>query len=180
MQILPSLTKINFIGGRKVAAVLSSLLIVASLYSLVTNELNYGIDFSGGTKIELGYEQEVAVAEIRGIMQQGGYTDSVVQYFGSNRDVLIRLPLSEQNSSAEISSDIVAMLAASNLGKAEVLGVEFVGPTFGKELFEKGILALVYALIGVMIYVAFRFEWKFSLGSVAACLLYTSPSPRDS
>ena len=170
MQILPNLTKINFIGLRKMAAVLSVLLVAASLYSLITQELNYGIDFTGGTKIELGYEQDVSVVDIRQIMQQEGYADSVVQHFGSKRDVLIRLPLSEQNSSADISSDIVSVLGASNLGKAEVLGVEFVGPTFGKELFEKGILALVYALIGVMIYVTFRFEWKFSLGSVVALI----------
>lgn len=170
MQILPNLTKINFIGLRKIAAVLSVALLAASLYSLVTQELNYGIDFTGGTKIELGYEQDVAVVDIRQIMIQGGYTDSVVQYFGSNRDVLIRLPLSEKNSSADISTEIVSLLDGSNLGKSELLGVEFVGPTFGKELFEKGILALVYALIGVMIYVAFRFEWKFSLGSVVALI----------
>ena len=170
MQILPNLTKINFIGLRKIAAVLSVLLIAASLYSLITQELNYGIDFTGGTKIELGYDQEVSVVEMRQIMQDGGYSDSVVQHFGSNRDVLIRLPLSEKNSSADISTKIVSMLETSNLGAAELKGVEFVGPTFGKELFEKGILALVYALIGVMIYVAFRFEWKFSLGSVVALI----------
>jgi len=170
MQLLPNLTKINFIGSRKIAAVFSVLMIVASIYSLLTQELNYGIDFIGGTKIELAYQQEVAVVDIRQTLQQGGYTDSVVQYFGSNRDILIRLPLSEQNSDAKVSSEIVSMLDASDLGKAEVLGVEFVGPTFGKELFEKGILALVYALIGVMIYVAFRFEWKFSMGSVVALI----------
>lgn len=170
MQILPNLTNINFIGSRKIAAAFSIILIIASLYSLVTQNLNYGIDFSGGTKIELAYQQDVAVAEIRQTLQQGGYADSVVQYFGSNRDVLIRLPLSEQNSNADVSTKIVSMLDASNVGEAEVLGVEFVGPTFGKELFEKGILALVYAIIGVMIYVAFRFEWKFSLGSVVALI----------
>ncbi len=170
MQILPNLTKINFIGLRKIAAVLSVILVAASLYSLITQELNYGIDFTGGTKIELAYQQEVSVVDMREILQQGGYADSVVQYFGSNRDVLIRLPLSEKNSSADISTNIVSLLDGSSLGKSEILGVEFVGPTFGKELFEKGILALVYALIGVMIYVAFRFEWKFSLGSVVALI----------
>ena len=83
MQILPNLTKINFIGLRKMAAVLSVLLVAASLYSLITQELNYGIDFTGGTKIELGYEQEVSVVDIRQIMQQEGFADSVVQHFGS-------------------------------------------------------------------------------------------------
>jgi preprotein translocase subunit SecF len=91
-----------------------------------------------------------------------------VQHFGSNKDVLIRIPLSAENSDAKVSDDVVIILAKSEVGPGEVRSVEYVGPTFGKELFEKGILALVYALIGVMIYVAFRFEWKFSLGSVIA------------
>jgi len=98
------------------------------------------------------------------------YGDAVVQHFGSQRDVLIRVPLTEQTSDDKVSTKIVELLAASSVGSGEVRSVEFVGPTFGRELFEKGILALIYALIGVMIYVAFRFEWKFSLGSVAALI----------
>ena len=93
-----------------------------------------------------------------------------MQNFGSVRDVLIRVPLSEENSNAQVSTAIVDALSTQTTDQIDVRSVEFVGPQFGQELFEKGILALVYALIGVMIYVAFRFEWKFSLGSVAALI----------
>ncbi len=168
MQLFKKLTVIDFIGLRKIALVLSILLICASIYSLSTQGLNYGIDFSGGTKLELAYQKDVSVLDMRATLASNGYPEAVVQHFGSNRDVLVRIPLSTESSDDKVSDNVVAILAASDVGPAEVRSVEFVGPTFGKELFEKGILALVYALIGVMIYVAFRFEWKFSLGSVIA------------
>lgn len=170
MQLLAKETKINFIGARAIAAIISVLLIAAGIYSLATKGLNYGIDFSGGTKVELIYERDVPIQDIRGELEKGGYGDAVVQYFGSNRDVLIRVPLSEKNNDVDSSTRLVEYLNSTSLGEAELRSVEFVGPTFGKELFEKGILALVYSLIGVMIYVAFRFEWKFSLGSVTALI----------
>ena len=170
MQLFRKETSIDFIGRRKIALIFSALMIVASGYSMFVNGLNYGIDFTGGTKVELGFQQEVAIAEVRSTMVQGGFNDAVVQLFGSTSEVLIRIPLSVDNSDAKVSTSIVALLQNSALGDFEVRSVEFVGPQFGKELFEKGILALVYALIGVMIYVAFRFEWKFSLGSVVALI----------
>ena len=170
MQLFKKTTAINFIGLRKIALVLSIALITACIYSLSTTGLNYGIDFSGGTKVELAYEKDVSVLDMRATLASNGYAEAVVQHFGSNKDVLVRIPLSDENSDDKVSDEIVKILAASEVGEAEVRSVEFVGPTFGKELFEKGILALVYALIGVMIYVAFRFEWKFSLGSVIALI----------
>jgi len=168
MQLFKSTTTIDFIGKRFIAAIISAVLIGAGVYSFATSGLNLGIDFSGGTKVELAYENEVSVIEMRNTLQNGGFPEAVVQYFGSNKDVLIRVPLTEESSDDKVSTRVVDLLAASSVGAGEVRSVEFVGPTFGKELFEKGILALIYALIGVMIYVAFRFEWKFSLGSVAA------------
>ncbi|MFQ3245675.1 MAG: preprotein translocase subunit SecF [Arenicella sp.] len=170
MQLFKKLTVINFIGLRKLALIFSIALLAASTYSLSTQGLNYGIDFSGGTKLELAYQQNVSVLDMRATLASSGYPEAVVQHFGSNKDVLIRIPLSPENSDAKVSDDVVKILAASEVGPGAVRSVEFVGPTFGKELFEKGILALVYALIGVMIYVAFRFEWKFSLGSVVALI----------
>jgi len=168
MQLFKKLTAINFIGLRKIALVFSIAVIAASVYSLSTQGLNYGIDFSGGTKLELAYKEDVSVLDMRETLQSNGYPEAVVQHFGSNRDVLVRIPLSTENSDVKVSEEVVKVLAESSVGPGEIRSVEFVGPTFGKELFEKGILALVYALIGVMIYVAFRFEWKFSLGSVVA------------
>lgn len=170
MQLLKTLTTIDFIGLRKAAMVVSMILIIAGVYSLSTNGLNYGIDFTGGTKVELVYQSDVDVNELRSTLITNGYDEAVVQLFGSSKDVLIRVPLSEENSSAEVSTKIVELLSGQTSEELEVRAVEFVGPQFGQELFEKGILALVYALIGVMIYVAFRFEWKFSLGSVAALI----------
>ncbi|MFT4629916.1 MAG: preprotein translocase subunit SecF [Arenicella sp.] len=169
MQLFKKETKIDFIGKRYLAMVFSAALIAAGAYSLVTKGLNYGIDFTGGTKVELEYQNEVQIVDVRSILEQD-YPEAVVQFFGSTKDVLIRVPLSQENSSAAVSTNIVSLLKANTTDQVDVRSVEFVGPQFGQELFEKGVLALVYALIGVMIYVAFRFEWKFSLGSVAALI----------
>lgn len=168
MQLFKKLSTIKFIGMRYIAAGFSAVLIAASFYSLSTTGLNYGIDFSGGTKLELTYSKDVSVVDMRATLQQNGFPEAVVQHFGSQKEVLVRVPLTAETSDDKVSTRIVKLLNESSVGVGEVRSVEFVGPTFGKELFEKGILALVYALIGVMIYVAFRFEWKFSLGSVVA------------
>ena len=168
MQILNKVTTIDFIGLRFIAVVFSVMLLIACAYSLITKGLNYGIDFTGGTKVELTYQSDVDINDLRQALSASNYGDAVVQNFGTTKDILIRVPLSENNSSSQVSTNIVNLLSAQTTEKIEVRSVEFVGPQFGQELFEKGILALLYALIGVMIYVAFRFEWKFSLGSVAA------------
>ncbi|MFT7527512.1 MAG: preprotein translocase subunit SecF [Arenicella sp.] len=170
MQLFKKETSIDFIGQRYLALVFSAALIAAGAYSLATKGLNYGIDFTGGTKVELEYQNEVQIVDVRSVVEEGGYPEAVVQFFGSTKDILIRVPLSEDNSSAAVSTNIVSLLKANTTDQLDVRSVEFVGPQFGQELFEKGVLALVYALIGVMIYVAFRFEWKFSLGSVAALI----------
>jgi len=170
MQLFKSETKIDFIGKRMFALVISLILLGAGIYSLATAGLNFGIDFSGGTKVELVYQNDVSVIDVRNTLQNGGYPEAVVQHFGSNKDLLIRVPLSADSNDDKVSTKVVNLLAESSVGAGQVRSVEFVGPTFGKELFEKGVLALIYALIGVMIYVAFRFEWKFSLGSVAALI----------
>jgi preprotein translocase subunit SecF len=169
MQLFKKETTIDFIGKRYLAMVFSAALIAAGAYSLATKGLNYGIDFTGGTKVELEYQNEVHIVDVRSILEQD-YPEAVVQFFGSTKDILIRVPLSQDNSSAAVSTNIVSLLKANTTDQVDVRSVEFVGPQFGQELFEKGVLALVYALIGVMIYVAFRFEWKFSLGSVAALI----------
>jgi len=170
MQLFKKLTTIDFVGRRRIALIFSILLILASITKLATEGLRYGIDFTGGTKVELHYEGEVNIQNVRSLLESNGISDAVVQLFGSTSDVLIRVPLSEANSSAAVSTKIVALLNENSQQKIDMRSVEFVGPQFGQELFEKGVLALLYALIGVMIYVAFRFEWKFSLGSVSALI----------
>ena len=169
MQLLSKITSIDFIGLRKLALVVSIALIVAGVYSLATKGLNYGIDFSGGTKIELTYEDNVSVNSIREILAGNNLAEAVVQSFG-DKGILIRIPISGENNSAKVSTRVVELLKSNSSQAFELNSVEFVGPTFGKELFEQGVLALIYALIGVMIYVMFRFEWKYSLGSVVALI----------
>ncbi|MFT6101486.1 MAG: preprotein translocase subunit SecF, partial [Arenicella sp.] len=128
MQLFKKLTVINFIGLRKLALIFSIALLAASTYSLSTQGLNYGIDFSGGTKLELAYQQDVSVLDMRATLASSGYPEAVVQHFGSNKDVLIRIPLSPENSDAKVSDDVVKILAASEVGPGAVRSVEFVGP----------------------------------------------------
>jgi preprotein translocase subunit SecF len=169
MQLISKTTKIDFIGKRFFALLISLALIAAGLGSLFTKGLNLGIDFTGGTKIELHYQSDVAVEQLRDALVSNGFDKAVVQYFGTSQDVLVRIPLSEEHSSAQASTEVVEILKGLD-SNFETRSIEFVGPQFGKELMEKGLLALVYALGAIMIYVMFRFEWKFSVGSVVALL----------
>ena len=153
---------------RKVAAVFSILLLLSSITSLVMQGLNFGIDFTGGTMIELSYKEEVKLESIRSTLEKNGYGDAIVQNFGSIHDVLIRLPLLETENMAELSNEIVATLQSGNESKIDVRRVEFVGPQVGEELTEQGGLAMLYALIGILIYVSLRFEYRFAIGSVVA------------
>ena len=168
MHLLSKETNINFVGIRKIALAFSAVLLLISAYSIVTNSLNFGIDFTGGTMIEVGYPQAVDLGEVRTILEQGGYGDALVQNFGSLTDVLIRLPVIESENMAEISNQVVALLQAEQTDAVEVRRVEFVGPQVGEELAEDGGLAMVYALIGILIYVALRFEYRFAIASVLA------------
>ncbi|MFT7234817.1 MAG: preprotein translocase subunit SecF [Methylophagaceae bacterium] len=168
MQLLKEKTNFNFMSKRKIAAVFSVLLILASIGSLITNSLNFGIDFTGGTMLELSYQEEVKLNTIRTTLEQNGYGDAIVQNFGSIHDVLIRLPVHSTENMAELSNRIVAALQAGNDAKIDVRRVEFVGPQVGEELTEQGGLAMLYALFGILIYVSFRFEYRFAIGSVVA------------
>jgi preprotein translocase subunit SecF len=168
MQFLSNETNIQFMSKRHLAAVFSIILVIASLSSLVMQGLNFGIDFTGGTMIELGYEEEANLNEIREELAAGGYPDATVQNFGSIHDVLIRLPIIETQNMAELSNEVVAMLQSQHETTIDVRRVEFVGPQVGEELTEQGGLAMLYALIGILIYVSLRFEYRFAIGSVVA------------
>jgi preprotein translocase subunit SecF len=162
MQLLGH-TKIDFMRKRLVGAVFSCILISVSVIALVTQGLNFGIDFTGGTLIELGYNAPANLEEIRTQLESGGFSESVVQNFGSARDVLVRIPSRDGADSAEVSTAVLKSLPG-----AEMRRVEFVGPQVGEDLTEKGGLAILYALIGILIYVWLRFEWQYAVGSVAA------------
>ena len=168
MHILDKKTDFNFMSKRKVAAIFSILLLLSSITSLVMQGLNFGIDFTGGTMIELSYKEEAKLGSIRSTLEKNGYGDAIVQNFGSIHDVLIRLPILETENMAELSNKIVATLQSGHESNIDVRRVEFVGPQVGEELTEQGGLAMLYALIGILIYVSLRFEYRFAIGSVVA------------
>ncbi|PKM12734.1 MAG: protein translocase subunit SecF [Gammaproteobacteria bacterium HGW-Gammaproteobacteria-3] len=161
---------IDFLGKRKLAFVFSTVLMVASIVSLATQGLVMGIDFTGGTLVEVGYKQSVELAELRSALTEAGFDDATVQHFGTTRDVLIRLKPHESVSSAELSDKVLAAINKKTAEPADLRRVEFVGPQVGDELAEDGGLALLYAVFGILIYVAWRFEYKFSLGAVTALI----------
>lgn len=168
MQFLSKETHINFMSKRLLAAVFSTILIIASIGSLAMQGLNFGIDFTGGTMIELGYKEQVDLNKLRQDLAEGGYPEATVQNFGSIHDVLIRLPVIETQNMAQLSNEVVSMLQSKNETEIDVRRVEFVGPQVGDELTEQGGLAMLYALIGILIYVSLRFEYRFAIGSVVA------------
>ena len=167
MQILKDKLSIDFMGKRNIALILSSVLLVLAVGSLLTRGLNFGIDFTGGTLIEVGYQGPADLGEIRKILEDKGYPQAQAQHFGTSRDVLIRIPPSEEKTSAKLSDDILAALSTSS-DNVQMRRVEFVGPQVGEELTEQGGLAIIYALIGILIYIMLRFHARFAPGAVAA------------
>lgn len=168
MQFLNEKTHFNFMGKRKIAAVFSAILLLISISSLVMNGLNFGIDFTGGTMIEVAYQEEANLEQIRTTLESGGFNDAIVQNFGSIHEVLVRLPVIESENMAELSNQVIDLLQSENATEIDVRRAEFVGPQVGEELTEQGGLAMLYALIGILIYVSLRFEYRFAIGSVAA------------
>ncbi len=168
MQIFKKTTKIDFMSQRKLAIALSAVLLVVALGSLIVRGLNFGVDFTGGTVIEIGYPEPVALSEVRTALSDGGFSGALVQHFGTSRDVLIRIAPREGVTSADLSTGVLKTLQAASDGEVESRRVEYVGPQVGEELTEQGGLAMIYALIAILVYVALRFEKRFALGSVAA------------
>jgi len=168
MQIFKRKSEIDFMGKRKLAAILSTLLVLIAIGSVLVRGLNLGIDFTGGTLVEVGYQQAVELAKVRKVLDEGGFGDALVQHFGTSKDVLVRLAPQAELASAELSDRAFAALKQAEAGEATLRRVEFVGPQVGDELAEDGGLAMLYALIGILVYVALRFEYRFALGSVIA------------
>jgi len=163
-------TEFDFMGLRKPAMILSATLILISVVSLASLKLNVGIDFTGGSVIEVGYQQAVELQPIRNALETSGFGDAIVQHFGSAKEVLIRLVPKVDQDKAEISSQIIDALTQASESRIDIRRVDFVGPQVGKELTEDGGLAVLYALIAILIYVSVRFEYRFSLGAVAALI----------
>jgi preprotein translocase subunit SecF len=158
---------IDFMGKRKIAAIGSITLLVVAVVALSFNGLNMGLDFTGGTLIEIGYTNPVAAEEIRSFLEDEGYENGTVQYFGSNTDILIRMPPQPDVDQSRLGDEIYASLQSQN-SEVELRQASFVGPAVGAELTEDGGLALLTALIVVMFYILFRFTKQFSAGAVVA------------
>lgn len=169
MEFFKKTTHINFLGKRKPTAILSVLLIVISIGALVVQGLNFGVDFTGGTLVELGYSQPIDPQSVRDVLSGTEFADAQVQAYGTTHDILIRLAPREDRSSAALSNAVIRTLQEAGQ-EVELRRVEFVGPQVGEELTEDGGLAMLYALIGILIYVGLRFETRLAVGSVAALL----------
>jgi len=168
MQVVDSNNRFEIMAKRKVAMFFSIALIVISLLSLAVRGLSLGIDFTGGYLIEVGYDNVVELQPVRQALSEAGYQDTTVQHFGSAKEVLVRLAPRKGINSATLSDEVLTVLQSTYSGEISMRRVEFVGPQVGEELQEQGGLAVLYALIGILIYVALRFEKRFSVGAVTA------------
>ena len=158
---------VDFLKVRRAAYALSALLILVSIASLATRGLNFGIEFRGGVVIEAGFPESVELEPIRTALQEAGVERSIVQHFGSSREVAIQLLASENENLAQTREFIMEVLQTVD-AEAELRRGEFVSAQVGRELAEAGGLATLFALLMILAYVSFRFQWKFSLGAVAA------------
>ena len=192
MYFLKREPRIDFLSRRRFAGIVSAVLIVIGIASLGVRGLSFGIDFTGGTLVEVSYEETVEASSVRDLIAEAGFESALVQYFGTSKDILVRLPASAIEDAAQVSSRIMVALrlpyketlatnptgdlqqcvsddsSASGPCAVQMRRVEFVGPQVGEELPEKGGLAMLYALLGILIYVSWRFEWRFAIGAVAA------------
>lgn len=156
----------NFMGRRQWATAFSIALLVISVVSLAVRGLNYGLDFTGGAQIEVGYEQPADVEQIRNTLNSAGYRDVVVQFFGNNTDVLIRM---QEDNNPDLGNEVLGLLSQQR-DDVELRRNEYVGPQVGEELREKGGIGMIVALGLVMVYIALRFQFKFAVGAVAALI----------
>lgn len=169
MRLIKNKTNIDFLGPkrRKIAISMSVIFVIVSLVSIATRGLEFGIDFTGGILLEVGYPQKVNLEEIRGNLRAAGFSDAQVQLFGSDTDVLVRLP-PQPGSSTDVLRERLQQTLQVGAESIDLRRVEFVSPQVGSELAERGMLALVVTLMMIFLYVTVRFQWKFSVGAVAA------------
>lgn len=160
---------IPFMSWGKYTTTISLLTFIVSVFFLFTKGLNLGVDFTGGTVMEVGYTHSADINKVRNVLVKLGMPDVSVQNFGTSRDVLIRLPAKPDMSSAKLSETVIAALRQDD-ETAEIRRVEFVGPQVGKELVENGALALLIVSLGIVAYLAVRFEWKFGVSGIIANL----------
>ncbi|KKK78566.1 hypothetical protein LCGC14_2842280, partial [marine sediment metagenome] len=161
---------LGFMSLRKVAMGISTLLILASFASFFVKGLNFGLDFTGGTAVEVGFAQPADLKKVRSVLAENGFADASVQLFGSSQEILVRLaPRGDDVKAEVIGNQVIEALKIAD-DSVVMRRIEFVGPSVGEDLKEQGGLAMLTALICILIYVAFRFEWRFAVGAVSALL----------
>lgn len=171
MQLIRSNTHIDFIGKRKIAMSISGILLLLSISLLIFKGLNFGIDFTGGTLVEIKFDQPPAVTEVRKSLKPAGYSHAIIQEYGSPDEILIRVQNKNGEESSTISTTVLnALTARFGADNVHMRRVEFVGPQVGKELARAGIMAVLIAMLAILVYVTFRFELRFALGADAALL----------
>ncbi|WP_053033041.1 protein translocase subunit SecF, partial [Vibrio cholerae] len=167
-QILKADKMIDFMRWSKFAFALSLVMIAASIFTLSTKWLNWGLDFTGGTLIEVGFEQPANLEQIRSALEAKGFGDATVQNFGSARDVMVRLRPRDDMAGEALGNQILAAIKEGTGGNVEMRRIEFVGPNVGDELTEAGGLAILVSLLCILLYVSVRFEWRLAAGAVLA------------
>jgi len=171
MQLIRPDINIDFIGKRKTALIISALMILISLGTLAVKGLNFGIDFTGGTLVEVKFDKAPTIADVRASISPKGFGNAVIQEFGSPEEILIRVQNKDGEKSSTISTAILDGLSEKFTADAiEMRRVEFVGPQVGEELTQAGIMAVLIAMLAILVYITFRFEFRFALGADAALL----------
>ncbi|MFD2632205.1 protein translocase subunit SecF [Idiomarina piscisalsi] len=160
--------RLPFMRFRGVTGIISALLVIASIVSLSVNKLNFGLDFTGGTLLEIGFQEPADLNRVRSSLESEGFGDAVVQNYGTQEDILIRLEPRTDVKAEELGSNILEALRAEFDKTVEMRRIEFVGPNVGDEFIEQGGLAMLTALICILLYIAMRFEWRLAVGAVAA------------
>ena len=167
--------QIDFMGIRKIAGAISAVLVLVSIFALIFNSLQFGLDFTAGTSVRLNYSQTIILDEVSAALNNNGYEDAVVVSFGSDREIRVVLPVDESvevvdqaSQAAEIGETIAALLSANSNADVTLLGSDYVSAKVGEELAEQGGMGMLVALGIIMIYIAVRFQFKFSVGAVVA------------
>jgi len=166
MEIFKTNKTYNFMAKRIPFTAVSAILIVISIFSLFTKGLNFGIDFAGGTVIQIKYEKEAPISDIRELLKETKHSSAAITKFGSDEEIIIRITGSSSSLVSDISDEMKSILAKT--GNFEIRRVDMVGAKVGDELAEKGLLALLLSFVGIIVYVSFRFDWKFAFVSLLA------------
>ncbi|MDP2254430.1 MAG: protein translocase subunit SecF, partial [Thiobacillus sp.] len=169
LELFPFRKTIPFMSWGKATTAISLLTFLFSVWALWDRGLNLGVDFTGGTVIEISYPQAANLPAVRAALEKTGLPEISVQNFGTSRDVLIRLPVRGDATAAQTSNQVMAALTAAD-ASVELRRIDFVGPQVGKELYDSGALALLVVTFGIMAYLAIRFEWRFAVAGMLANL----------